>query len=82
MMLTVFLFKVSSIQEMADKTPVPNKSPDNVKEPHIPVEVKKPAVLKKVKFTVHTYPDLQPFLEMAIVLLEGVYEHVSNLQEQ
>ena len=68
-------YLVSSIQEMADKTPVPNKSPDNVKEPHIHVEVKKPAVLKKVKFTVHTYPDLQPFLEMAIVLL-GVYEHV------
>ena len=67
---------------MADKTPVPNKSHDNVKEPHIPVEAKKPVLLKKVKFTVHTYPDLQPFLEMAIVLLEGVYEHMSNLQEQ
>ena len=39
--------------------------------------LKKPAVLKKVKFTVHTYPDLQPFLEMAIVLL-GVYEHVQS----
>ena len=46
---------------MADKTPVPNNFRDDVKEPHIPVEAKKPALLKKVKFTVHTYPDLQPF---------------------
>ena len=42
---------------MAHKTPVPNKSPDDVRESHIPVEVKKPAVLKKVKFIMHTYSD-------------------------
>ena len=35
-------------------------------EPHIPIEVKKPAVMKKVKFTMHTNPDLQAFLEIAI----------------
>lgn len=29
----------------------------------------------RVEFIINTYPDLQPFLEMAVVLLEGVYEH-------
>ena len=29
----------------------------------------------RVEFVINTYPDLQPFLEMAVLLLEGVYEH-------
>ena len=29
----------------------------------------------KVEFVIATYPDLQPFLEMTVVLLEGVYEY-------
>ncbi len=28
-----------------------------------------------LEFVINTYPDLQPFLEMAVLLLEGVYEH-------
>ena len=31
-----------------------------------------------VDFIISTYPDLQPFLETAVVLLEGVYEHVKS----
>ena len=34
--------------------------------------------VSKVDFIISTYPDLQPFLEMAVVLLEGVYEHVKS----
>ena len=34
--------------------------------------------LSRVDFIISTYPDLQPFLEMAVVLLEGVYEHVKS----
>ena len=30
--------------------------------------------LAKVEFVITTYPELQPFLEMAVLLLEGVYE--------
>ena len=30
--------------------------------------------LVKVEFVITTYPELQPFLEMAVLLLEGVYE--------
>ena len=30
--------------------------------------------LIKVEFIITTYPELQPFLEMAVLLLEGVYE--------
>lgn len=63
-------------QVMADKAPMPEKPSKT------PLEIKKLTVLKKVKFTVHTYPDLQPFLEMAVVLLEGVYEYMSQPQEQ
>ena len=36
-------------------------------------------LLKKVEITVKTYPDLQPFLEMAVLLLEGVYEHMAEV---
>ena len=57
-----------------DNTPAPRK-PNQQALKHI----KKPAALKKVKFTVQTYTDLQPFLMMADVLLEGVYEHMSEL---
>lgn len=43
----------------------------------------KPAVtsqlLNKVEITVKTYPDLQPFLEMAVLILEGVYEHMAQV---
>ena len=28
-----------------------------------------------------TYPDLQPFLEIADLLLKGVYEHKRNIQK-
>lgn len=28
----------------------------------------------KVEFIITTYPELRPFLEMVVVLLEGVYE--------
>ena len=32
-----------------------------------------------MRFTIHTYPDLQPgFLEMSVLLLEEVYEHMSD----
>ena len=34
--------------------------------------------MSRVDFIISTYPDLQPFLEMAVVLLEGVYEHVKS----
>ena len=30
---------------------------------------------------INTYPGLQPFLEMAVLLLEGVYEHKRMLDE-
>ena len=30
--------------------------------------------LIKVEFIITTYPELQPFLEIAFLLLEGVYE--------
>lgn len=36
-------------------------------------------LLEKVEITIKTYPDLQPFLEMAVLLLEGVYEHMSQV---
>lgn len=29
----------------------------------------------RVEFVINTYPDLQPFLEMAVLLFEGIYEH-------
>ena len=28
----------------------------------------------KVEFIITTYPELRPFLEMAVLLLEGIYE--------
>lgn len=37
--------------------------------------------LLRVEFVINTYPDLQPFLEMAVLLLEGVYEHKRMLDE-
>lgn len=36
-------------------------------------------ILNKVEMTVTTYPDLQPFLEMMIVLFEGIYEHAHEV---
>lgn len=36
-------------------------------------------ILDKVAMTVYTYPDLQPFLEMMITLIEGVYEHAHQV---
>ena len=38
--------------------------------------------LLRVEFIINTYPDLQPFLEMAVLLLEGVYEHKHNIQKR
>ncbi len=38
-----------------------------------------PRLLKKVDITVKTYPDLQPFLEMIVLILEGVYEHMAQV---
>ena len=35
----------------------------------------------KVEFIITTYPELRPFLEMAVLLLEGVYELNSNTSE-
>ena len=35
--------------------------------------------LIKVEITIKTYPDLQPFVEMAVLLLEGVYEYMSQV---
>ena len=32
------------------------------------------AEVLRVEFVINTYPDLQPFIEMAVLLLEGVYE--------
>ena len=40
------------------------------------IQKKDTATITRVDFIINTYPDLQPFLEMAVVLLEGVYEHV------
>ncbi len=54
---------------------------DKVQPEKVADKSPKPAALKKIKFTVHTYPDLHPFLEMAILMLEGVYEHMSTLDE-
>ena len=34
-----------------------------------------PAEMVRVEFVINTYADLQPFLEMAVLLLEGIYEH-------
>ena len=34
--------------------------------------------LLKVEFVINTYAELQPFVEMAVLLLEGVYEHKVN----
>lgn len=36
-------------------------------------------LLEKVDITIKTYPDLQPFVEMAVLILEGVYEHMSKV---
>ena len=36
--------------------------------------------LLRVEFVVNTYPELQPFVEMAILLLEGVYEHKVSIR--
>ena len=36
-------------------------------------------LLNKVEIKVKTYPDLQPFLEMAVLLLEGVYEYMAEV---
>ena len=38
-------------------------------------------LLNKVEVTVKTYPDLQPFLEMVVLILEGVYEHMAEVSE-
>ena len=45
------------------------------KETHIVSEMKN----DKVKFVIQTYPDLQPFLEMTVNVLEGLYEY-KNVQ--
>ena len=33
----------------------------------------------RVEFVIKTYTDLHPFIEMAVILLEGVYEHKRTL---
>ena len=66
------------MQKMSENTSKPN----DLQPPVGAAALKKPAALKKIKFTVYTYPDLQPFLEMAIVLLEGLYEHMSTAEKQ
>jgi hypothetical protein len=35
---------------------------------------------KKVQITITTYPDLQPFLEMAAMILEGAYEYGQQIE--
>ena len=32
----------------------------------------------KADIVINTYPDLQPFLEMAVLLFEGIYEHAQS----
>ena len=39
----------------------------------------KGGILEKAEMTMTTYPDLQPFIEMMIVLFEGVYEHAHEV---
>ena len=48
--------------------------PSNEKD-SFPFEGRTGAILDKVDVVIRTYPDLQPFLEMAVLLFEGVYEH-------
>ena len=43
-----------------------NKKRDGM-EGHVPVS--------NVEFIIHTYPDLHPFLESTVHLLEDLYEH-------
>ena len=38
------------------------------------VASEKDSEIVKVEFVITTYPELKPFLEMAVLLLEGVYE--------
>ena len=33
----------------------------------------------RVEFVIKTYADLHPFIEMVVILLEGVYEHKRTL---
>ena len=43
------------------------------------VETSETAEAIRVEFVINTYADLQPFVEMAVLLLEGVYEHKNTL---
>ena len=54
----------------------PGKTPE-VNE--LPLEQTQGRLLKKVELTVKTYPDLEPFLQMAVLLLEGVYEYMTQV---
>ena len=36
----------------------------------------------KTEFIIKTYADLQPFLEMLVTLIEGIYEHAQSQQEK
>ena len=51
----------------------------NVKQSGVSKAERDSKLLEKVEMTIKTYPDLQPFVEMAVLLLEGVYEHMSQV---
>ena len=57
----------------------PGVGPKNMKKKPRKTKETQARLLKKVEITVKTYPDLQPFLEMAVLLLEGVYEHMAEV---
>lgn len=43
-------------------------------------EISQTAKAIRVEFVINTYADLQPFVEMAVLLLEGVYEHKKHIE--
>ena len=54
------------------KTKLPNRSQLQAEPSQLQIASEQELV--KVEFVITTYPELQPFLEMAVLLLEGVYE--------
>ena len=54
------------------KTKLPSRSQLQTEPSQLQIASEKELV--KVEFVITTYPELQPFLEMAVLLLEGVYE--------
>lgn len=45
-----------------------------LKNDSIPSEGRTGGILDK-EDVIRTYPDLQPFMEMAVLVFEGIYEH-------